>query len=419
MNQLRSLLCSESFLVFVRSSRVKVATLIVNASLVLLLPGVIGPEGYGDYAVLVSALAVAIGTFRGPIEILLQRSYQLEPSGFVTCYDAARLHKLTFLTSVAAIGLFLLMIILSKRNFPPATLGVLAFGAMTGVLSGLRRGRLIVSNLTDRVDVLDVLLQPAVFFASILICVAIFKISSQAMPIVLGASFVVVLTVPNIKALYIDIRTTSGGGAIVLRDWSKLALSSGLSALTKNADILLLSSLIGGPAVGSYFILVRIAGLLAFGNNYANLRYTHHFARAARDRDFAVRHATVLSATKFSTAVAAAGGGAALVLAPWLLPLVQPGLGDYYFSFAMLIGAQLVNGLFGPRGSFLSSQWPGVALVLKSVNTVFGLTLLYFLAQSYGLTGAAAAQSLTIVTANILYNFAFRSLAKSLSRQGE
>lgn len=416
MRRLRDLLANDSFHVFARASGIKSLTLAVNASLVLLLPSVIGADSYGDYAVLVSALALAVGVFRGPVEVLVQRSYQMTPSGFSTRYDLTTLRCLIVLTAFTGACLFLLTISLSDRRFSHLALLMLAVGAGVAVLSGLRRGRLMVSNRTDRVDILDLLLRPSTFIVSVLVVAATSGASGATMPYLLGASFVAVLTVPNLLALRADIQSTTGGAVVALRDWAKLAASSGVSALGKSADVLLLSAFGEGTAVGSYFILARMADLLAFGNSYANLRYTHRFAEAVRKGDTTARRGIVRSATRLSTAVAVSGAVPVLVLGPWLLPLVQSGLGAYYPAFAILVCAQVVNGLFGPRGAFVSSQWPGAALAIKSVNMALGLILLYAAVRFYGVFGAAGAMAVSIVMANLLSAVAFRSLTRSLSR---
>lgn len=417
MSSLRTRLISENFLVFSRALGVKGLVLGLNATTIVLLPWVLGADSYAGFAILSSAMALAVGTFRTPIEILIQRSFQTNAENFSTFYDLSNFRFLLILSMLA--GALLSFATLSFSGYEMEMVAVVLFGlgAAVGVISGARRGSLIVSHQTDRVDILDLLLRPAFFLLAISSYKIVFGSAETVLIAMFALSFLLVLCVPNICALRLLLSNAVGGAARGTLDWIKLVLSTSLSALRQNGDVILLASIVGGPIVGSYFILVRITDLLAFGNNYANLRYTHRFAKAVRDGDGVARRATVRAATRLSFAVALIGAVPALALGPWVLPMIQENLADLYLPFAILISGQIVNGMFGPRGAFLTSQWPGLSLAIKAVNSTFGLVLLYFLTAEFGLIGTACAVATSTITANLLVAAAFWRLSCSLPQK--
>jgi len=411
-------LFNESVLVFARALGVKGVVLGLNATMIVVLPWVLGPDGYAGFAVLSSAMALAIGTFRTPIEILIQKSFERHATHFSTTYNLSNLAVILTLSVLAGAVLSFATLSYSDYEMEMAALALFCFGAMAGVLSGVRRGYLIVSNQTDRVDILDLLLRPAFFLAAIVSYKAVAGAAETALEMLFSLSFLLILSVPNIRVLSQLFSNTVGATAGGSLDWIKLVASTGLSALRQNGDVILVAGILGGPIVGSYFILVRITDLLAFGNNYASLRYTHRFAKTVRDGDGVARRATVRAATRLSSAVALIGAVPALALGPWVLPMIQENLADLYLPFATLVGAQVINGMFGPRGAFLTSQWPGASLAIKTINSTFGFVLLYVLTVWFGIIGTAYAVAISIVTANILIATVFMRLSRTLSQNG-
>ncbi len=389
-----------------------------NAATIFVLPWILGLDGYAEFAILSSSLALAVGTFRTPIEVLIQRSFQRDAAGFATFYSLSNLRFIFLLSALTSTLLFFAALYYSGYSTEIIVMALLSLGAMAGVLSGVRRGLLIVSQQTDRVDILDLLARPAFFLVTLVSYKLIAGVNELTMPIILALSFLLVLSVPNMRALLHLFTNTAGSRVGGAPDWIKLVASSLLSALRKNGDVILLANIVGGPIVGSYFLLVRITDLLAFGNNYANIRYTHQFAKAVRNGEGAAIRAIVRAATRLSLTVALIGAVPALMLGPWVLPLIHPDLAGLYLPFAILIGAQVFNGVFGPQGAFLTSQRPGASLAIKTVNSAFGLLLLYVLTVRFGIIGTASAVAISITTANILVAIVFFRLNWFLSQDG-
>jgi hypothetical protein len=416
--KLHSRLLDENFLIFRRALMAKGIVLGLNAATILVISLIFDPDGLAEFAALSSAMALAVGTFRTPIEALIQRSFQKDETEFVTFYSLSSLRFL-FILSVLA-GACLFFATLHYLNYSTDVAGMVLFGlgAMAGVLSGGRRGLLIVSHQTDRVDVLDLIARPTFFLAAVASYTLYAGAAEPALPTVFALSFVLVLSVPNIRSfrqLFVNV-TSRGVGAAP--DWIKLVVSSVLSALRQNGDVILLASIVSGPIVGSYFILVRLTDLLAFGNNYANLRYTHQFAKAVRDADGAARRAAVRAATRLSMAVTLAAAVPTLAFGQWVLPMIKPSLAGLYLPFTILISAQVINGFYGPRGAFLASQWPGVSLTIKLVTSIFGLALLYVLTVRFGVIGTAYAVAISTITKNIFDAASFARLNLALSQKG-
>jgi O-antigen/teichoic acid export membrane protein len=417
-NKLHSHVLDENFLIFRRALMVKGIVIGLNAATIIVISSIFDPDGLAEFAVLSSAMALAVGTFRAPIEVLIQRSFQKDETGFVTFYSLSSLRFLFILSALAGACLFFATLHYSGYSTDVAGMALLSLGAMAGVLSGGRRGLLIVSHQTDRVDILDLIARPTFFLAAVVSYTLYAGAAEPALPIVFALSFVLVLSVPNIRSfrqLFANVPIGRAGGA---PDWIKLVVSAALSTLRQNGDVILLASIVGGPIVGSYFILVRLTDILAFGNNYANLRYTHRFAKAVRDADGAARRAAVRAASGLSMAVTLAAAFPTLAFGYWVLPMIKASLAGLYLPFAILISAQVINGFYGPRGSFLASQWPGASLTIKLVTSAFGFALLYVLTVRFGLIGTAYAVAISTITNNILTAASFARLSLALSQKG-
>lgn len=386
---------------FGRSSAVRITMLAINTLQVFVLARLLDAESYGLYAALFTNALIAVTIARDPLELLVKRGFEAREGGLDTVYSARGLAILVPLSFVLALATFAGITATQDLAMDVPGYLVLLGGLAVAMASAPRRGEHILRNRTDQVDVADFLLRPIAF----LLLVAGAKLAGldwAGVAVLLGASFILTLAWPNLRAI-LALRGRIGfGRKSPMRDWLSYSAATGLGAFSKNLDVIIITYAIGGPAVGSYYLLARAADLLAFGNTYAILRYVHQFAAADRRRAKSAVDGIVRRAALVSGSVALAGAAGAILAGPWLLPYIQPGLDRYFPVLAILVAGQAVNGVCGPNGAFLAALRPGRVLAIKAIVQLPGLALLPFAVDSHGLIGAAATSAGMVAIVNII-----------------
>jgi O-antigen/teichoic acid export membrane protein len=394
-------LLSPDILTFSRSALVKGLVLGLNFAQAIILARWLHADAYGLYAAVYVNLTIGIALARGPIELLVQRSGQIDSGAIELRYRSDEFRRVFLIGGLLGTATFAFITFTQGLAIGAFEYALLLVGIALSSLSGVRRAELMLRGRTDRIDILDLLVRPMLFLA--MVGVAHFmNLSDDLTVLLLGLSFVLALTLPNLRSLRHTLASARFGNVGVVSDWVKYSSSVALSALTKTLDVILVTYLIGGAAVGSYFLLTRMADVLAFGSTYANLRYTHRFARSVRDGDWPQAQRIMARAMALSGGVAAVGAVLALGLGTWLLPLIQPGLDGWMGVFAILIVAQVVNGVCGPNGSFLGVLQPGQALLFKFISAAALLAIMPVTILAWGPIGAAIATAGSVILLNLL-----------------
>lgn len=387
--------------VFAKSSAIKIGILAANALQVLVIVRVLDSVTYALYAAVYTNITVAVNVARSPIERLFQRGAEKNGETLSIAYPKQEFVSLQVFSALVSCLVFLGITVSQGLGISFIGYAVLTISVIVATGSCARRGYLMIMNKTDKIDILDYLVRPFLFIISIYVMHLMGVDVDAWMIVILGLSYLVPLSWPNlVVGLQVMVRSAYGTKRL-LYDWLSYFLTTTLSVGSKNMDVILLTYFVPGPSVGSYFLLARMADLLSFGNSYANLRYTHAFARSYRVCDSAKIATIINRAALVSGGIAIVGAAIGLGSSPWLAR-IQPGLDAYMPVFAILLIAQVVNGVCGPNGAFLSALEPGFVMTIKAVTGVAAVVLMPVMIHLYGLTGAAITNAATISIFNIV-----------------
>ncbi len=167
-----------------------------------------------------------------------------------------------------------------------------------------------------------------------------------------------------------------------------------LQWLNYRVDLYLVHFFLGAASLGVYAVAVTVAQIpWLLSRSLANA-YFPHVAGQAGD-EASARRGAGLAARTFWACLGT--GGLLSVLAVWWVPAVY---GGDYAAAARLLGWLLpgvaIFGLANPLASHIIGQGrPGVNLIGSAIGVVSGVALDLWLIPRYGLTGAAAATTIS------------------------
>lgn len=407
----RSLRSSDDVVSLIKSAWVQIFAIGVNAGQSILLPLMVGPNIFGIFAGLYTNMTVAIGVGRGPIELLVQRGNDPASPGQNMIYRRRGLFWVNLAALLVAASLFLGLSTIQRW---PVSIGLYVFlsaAVFVGAASGLRRGVLVSRNRTYELELLDLVVRPALFLLAIGACWWI-GIAESAVLWLLGLSFFVVLALPNLKTMF-SAAAMVGGKDSPLQPWSHLLASNGLSLLVKNADVILLGMYLDATTVGRYFIVARIADLAAFGYNFTSARFVHRFARAIRAGEWSDSLSLCTRANKFGLSIAGFTAIVILAAAPPLLPIIDVGLSEYIAPLAILLLAQVINATLGVQGAFLTAIDPRYTLGIKLLLNPLALLAMILSVPIFGPIGASIVSATFILAMQLTNTILLRRVIRS------
>lgn len=403
----RSLAPGSDLAAMLASGVVRLGAIGMNATQAFVLPMLLGPVAFGLFSSLFTVLLVASGVIREPLEILVQRGRLRDEEGrgeLRLAYERGQFRRAILFALLLGSVLFgLLLYSQDERGSTGFAVGLWAATLIAG-LSGLRRGEHLVHGRTAWTEQLDAIGRP-VLFLMLVAAAALFGIEDQWWAAALVASYLILLPLPNLAATRRMVRGAVGKEK-ALRPWRDLTLSNGLSLAVKHAGVLVIGASFSLETVGRYFIVARIADIIAFGYSFAAARFVHRFAGQWRGGDVAAARATARRASLFGFGISAVAATGAVLLAPFVFPLIDPGLTDFLPILWVLAGTAVINSTIGVAGAFLVSIDPRHMLTIKFIANPIALVAMLLVVPRFGPMGAALVSlgfALSLQLASLLF----------------
>ncbi|WP_265562405.1 lipopolysaccharide biosynthesis protein [Sphingomicrobium arenosum] len=390
---------------------VRLGGLGANALQAFILPMLLGPTAFGLFSSLFTVLLVASGIIRVPLEVLVQRGRDGRGEGALRLVYGPREFGLAVLFALLLGTLTYVGLYLAQGRSGSASFAI-GLGAATVIagLSGLRRGEHLVLERTARVEQLDAIVRPALFLG--LVGAAwLFGRAEQWWPTLLIASFLLVLAWPNLVAAQ-RVRRAATGSEAAVAPWRNLTLSNGLSIGVKHADVLIIGAYLSLETVGRYFIIARLADLIAFGYSFAAARFVHRFATAWREGRHGEARAIIGRAMAYGAAISCLMAAGAAFLSPFVLPLIDPLLADYWLALVLLLAAAIINSTLGLCGAFMTALDPRHMLKIKIACNPLAVVAMLVAVPRFGVMGAATVTLGFALSLQLLSAFMFRRLTR-------
>jgi O-antigen/teichoic acid export membrane protein len=241
----------------------------------------------------------------------------------------------------------------------------------------------------------EMLVRPVV--AGTLLGVFVFLGMSIASPQAIGAYLAGTLGA-SILSTYVLLKTipaaSSSAPAKLKRSWSRAAglmmLANGFLAVLYSLDVLMVGALHSTTSSGIYNVATKLAILVLFMMNAAQVVAGPMFAAAhAHGRPEELRR--VVRTFNFLSALAGIPIACLIaVLSPWLLAAFGPEFGDARYPLLVLLAMQALNALTGPVGLLLgmTGRQKDLAMLLGCA-VLLNAALNWWLIPTHGALGAA------------------------------
>ena len=224
----------------------------------------------------------------------------------------------------------------------------------------------------------------------------------------------VVLTWRRILALFPDFATCRA-------EWDfprwrsrsfTLWISNSLEASNQYLDVLIVGALTGPAIAGAYFVTTRLANGFAMATDAIHMFSTRHIPELYYRRQFAPLDALLDSVAGATLAVLAGGLLVILSAGPWLLSAFSAAYAPYYGALAVLSFGTAVAAAAGPSGSILMlTGHEGRYLAIIGASVVIRAAGFLLLIPAFGVMGAVAATTLSLVCMSLMLRRASRTLA--------
>lgn len=384
--------------------------LVSNTVIAVVLGRLLGPTGYGVFAVAsAAALLLAVPAVLGLAPLLVRTvAAALASSDWPLLHGALRRARQAVLVSsgllvgvtapvvlVVGDGTQATALLVALALIPLVAWATVQQAAMQG-LGRVSRGRLP-----------EALLRPAVFLSLVSVLAVSDRLSgtSAVAALVAAAAASALLGALLLRAALPD-QVRAAVPAFHDAAWRRSLLPllalNGIAVVNDRLDVLLLGALSGSEEAGVYSVAFRVAGLTSFFLLAAAYPASPLVARLWAERDV-VELQRVVRAT--ARAVTAGGLVVALVLvacAGPLLDLFGPGFGSGRVPLLVLVVGQLVNAATGIAGLVLMMTGHE-RLVTRAVGSgaAVGVLVTAVLVPLYGATGAALGTATGVVLSNV------------------
>lgn len=189
-----------------------------------------------------------------------------------------------------------------------------------------------------------------------------------------------------------------------VRTAGSLLLISGMNIILAQTDVMLIGFFRGTTDAGIYAIAAKIAILVTFGLQIGNQIIAPMISEFYHAGDEKKLQEVVSLGTLISTVFAVFVVLVIGVFAGPLLGLFGDGFIGGKVTLYILAGGQMVNALMGPVGFIMTmTKHHRQASIIISVSAVANIILNFILIPLYGMTGAAIATTLTMLSWNIVF----------------
>lgn len=384
----------------------RIATVAASFAASLALARVLGPEGFGQYAFIMAALAI----FALPVQMGLPTLILRETAGTLATGDWARMRGVFLWSNRLIVGMSALIVglglaglwLFGQEQGRDIWLAVIC-GLLLVPVSALGRARgaalrglhcLVQGQFPE--DVLRPVLL-ALTVATLFWLLGHRATAGQAMALHLGAAmaaFALGLVFYN-RARPATLATAAP--SYDRRNWLRavvpLAAVSGLQIIAQQTDLVMLGVWRSAPEVGYYKVAVSAAGLTTFGLTVLNMLLAPHFARLNTLDDM---RALQVLAVKGAMAAAAMSVPVVLVFLVWgeaLLRLVYGA--DYAASISPLLiitTGHVITAMLGMTAIFVAMcGLERFAARAWGLATVANVALNALFIPAFGMNGAAGA----------------------------
>lgn len=397
----------------------RLLSLILNLALSILLARVLGPDGYGQYAFILSVVMVLSIPVNQGLGQLLTREVARQHHGRewglirgIVCWAHGWVGVGCGLLWLVMVPLAITLADWRSGGSWALVLVGLALLPLLGlntvrqaVLRGL--GYVVVAQLPDMLvrPGFHLLLASALLFAGILTPVTALgaAVVAAGLAFVAGTRLLAGRRPPEARLVPAAYRSREWA-----RSWVPLTLLAGGTLLNNQVGILLLGWLGTDAQVGALRVADNGAQMVAASLMIINLVIAPHFIHAHRDGN----QSRMQKLSRYSAR--AAFLGALAVAAPLLLfaaPVIEAVVGSAYVDLAagplaILLVGQLFNVAFGSVGLFLiMTGHERDSLIGQLVGLVVNVALALVLIPSLGAEGAAWASALGLVCWNVILAF--------------
>jgi len=188
-----------------------------------------------------------------------------------------------------------------------------------------------------------------------------------------------------------------------MRSALPLLFAGQMAIINQNADIVLLGALMGAEAVGIYRPVSSIVALIGFGLTSVNMALAPVVASLHAKGELVRLQRLITAATRATTVFALPTTAGLILGGRWILRIFGRTFTRGATALVILSLGQLVNAGMGSVGLILTMTGherdtaKGLAVAV-GLNIVLNLALI----PSFGIEGAAAATTMSLVTWNVL-----------------
>jgi len=402
----------------VGSLAVKSANAVLAFAVAVTLARVLGPEGYGVYAFALAILMIVAL----PVQVGMPQLVVRETAKAHASEDWALMRGLWRWATVAVlvlsgIGLAgMVLFLIAQRGSMTPRIETLAIGALlipvialgnlrAASLRGLRR--VVLGQLPEG------MIRPLVLLCLLFLGLALGADEAIARPQTAMAFYVAAALVAFVAGAIMLRRARPEGVKQTAERrteptyWRRavlpLAMISGLQLVNNQADIIVLGIFRSDEEVGIYRAVFQMALLVVFGLQAMNQMLQPHFARLYRQGDMDRLQRLVTISARAILALALVPVLAFVFFGGELLGWV---FGDIFrtgaLALALLALAQLVNAGMGSVGHLLNmTGHEKDTLKAVAIAALINLGLNFALIPAFGITGAAVATAMSVVTWNL------------------
>lgn len=388
----------------------------------ILLARLMGPKGYGDYAVIITwlNLLLVVSLFGMDTAVLRflpaavgKKDYP-HASGFLR-FSYRWITVLSILCSIAAL---LILIFKSKRSNWSFNEGMFWALFILPVLAFIYQASAVLRSFHRiKASMLPVFILLPVFMA---VSCGYYFISNGKLPVdavmftQLVCTVLIGFIISRISGKQRQERLEEAEPEYHRKLWLSAAASffivSLVDMLLRQTDILLIGYMLNNAKAGQYAVAARITSLVAFGLSVTDYVYMPRIAAVYERRRLAELQKMVRQASRQIVLIALPVVVALIAAGPWLLSLFGPAFRIAYVPMLILLTGQLVNAATGMVGGLLNMTGNHRSFLLFSIIcALLQFGLIYVLVPVWGLSGAAAAAALSRILLNVL---AYRRVRK-------
>lgn len=381
----------------------------------ILLARLMGPKGYGDYAIVNSWLNIllVIGLFG--MDTAIQRflptatstgNYR-EAAGFL------RFAKMsTFLLSVlCSVALLAYLILRSRKGYVSFSESLFWAMFILPFLTIIHLGSAILRSLQR----IKVSMLPVYVWMPILLSLlaGIYYLNNGKLTIdavmflQLCTTFFIAIAVRRQVRKWLDERVTEAEPVFQVSTWVSVAgaffLSTFIDMLLKQTDVLVVAYLTDHTKAGIFAAATRLTTLVAFGLSVTDYVYMPKINALYQAKKMQALKQLVRDSSRQILGMTAPVLVILLLAGPWLLKAFGAPFEKAYGPLVILLFGQLINAATGMVGGLLNMTGHHRAYLLISLcAALLQMGLMYFLVPPLGLTGAALAVAVTRILLNLV-----------------